>query len=177
MEDYRDRFFDFDGPAAFEWGRYAVEVENAPGSNRWKNADFRDTQIGAMAREYGLTIATHNAKDFPLCSTIDPFEPHEELFGCGSRLGGLGLSFPSATLGLGRLARPPPRSFAPGHCSCFRVVVQVQSGGTFTLGVAQLHLWRCVSCHVICQSDGPFAAKAVLPPKMINDKIRPRCLH
>src|ERR1035437_6524853 len=34
----------------------------------------------------------------------------------------------------------PPRPFVPGHCSCFRVVVHVQSGGTFTLRAARLSL-------------------------------------
>ena len=35
-----------------------------------------------------------------------PVYASEELFGCGSLFRGLGLSFPSATLGLGRLVRP-----------------------------------------------------------------------
>src|ERR1035437_3037415 len=34
----------------------------------------------------------------------------------------------------------PPRPFVPGHCSCFRIVVHVQSGGTFTLRAARLSL-------------------------------------
>jgi predicted nucleic acid-binding protein len=33
----------------------------------------RDTQIAAIAREYGLKVATRNEKHFPLCETINPF--------------------------------------------------------------------------------------------------------
>jgi len=75
MEDYSDRFYNFDGPSAFEWGRFAAELEAAHGSNWWRQFDFRDTQIGAIAREYGLTVATHNARHFPFCRTLDPFDP------------------------------------------------------------------------------------------------------
>ncbi len=67
------RFLDFDGPAASEWGRYAAELESAHGSDWWKRFDFRDTQIGAIAREYGLTVATRNTKHFPFCQTENPF--------------------------------------------------------------------------------------------------------
>jgi predicted nucleic acid-binding protein len=35
--------------------------------------DLRDTQIGAIAREYGLTVATRNVKHFPFCATENPF--------------------------------------------------------------------------------------------------------
>jgi predicted nucleic acid-binding protein len=35
----------------------------------------RDTQIGAIAREYELTIATRNARHFPFCKTENPFAP------------------------------------------------------------------------------------------------------
>ncbi|PWU20669.1 MAG: VapC toxin family PIN domain ribonuclease [Verrucomicrobia bacterium] len=75
MEDYSDRFFNFDGPSAYEWGRYAAELEGHYGSDWWKQFDFRDTQIAAIAREYGLIIATHNSKHFPFCQTVDPFDP------------------------------------------------------------------------------------------------------
>jgi len=73
-EDFRDRFYEFDGPAAFEWGRYAAELESAHGAAWWKTFDFRDTQIAAISREYGLTVATRNTRHFPFCQTVDPFD-------------------------------------------------------------------------------------------------------
>lgn len=72
-EDYSGRFFDFDGPAAIEWGRYVAELEAQFGSDWWKQFDLRDTQIAAIAREYGLTVVTRNVKHFPLCPTENPF--------------------------------------------------------------------------------------------------------
>ena len=60
-------------------------------------------------------------------------------------IGGLGVSWLPATLGLGWLVRPSHPVLSLGHRSCFRIVVHVQSGGTFTLYVAQLHLWRTAS--------------------------------
>jgi toxin FitB len=72
-EDYQGRFFDFDAASAMEWGRYAAELESAHGSDWWKHFDLRDTQIAAIAREYGLTVATRNIKDFPFCATVNPF--------------------------------------------------------------------------------------------------------
>jgi predicted nucleic acid-binding protein len=44
------------------------------GSDWWKQFDFRDTQIAAIGREYGLTVATRNVKHFPFCQTENPFE-------------------------------------------------------------------------------------------------------
>lgn len=73
-DDYTGRFYDFDGSAAAEWGRYAAELEAACGSDWWKQFDLRDTQIAAIAREYGLTVATRNTKHFPFCQTVDPLE-------------------------------------------------------------------------------------------------------
>jgi predicted nucleic acid-binding protein len=73
-EDYSGRFFEFDAPSAFEWGRYAAELEAEYGSDWWKQFDLRDTQIAAIAREYGLTIATRNTRDFPFCKTENPFQ-------------------------------------------------------------------------------------------------------
>ena len=67
------RFFDFDAPAAFEWGRYAAELEAAYGTDWWKQFDQRDTMIGAIAREYGLTVVTRNQRHFPFCNTVNPF--------------------------------------------------------------------------------------------------------
>jgi len=72
-EDYAGRFYEFDGPAAAEWGRYAAELERTHGTDWWKQFDFRDTKIAAIAREYGLTVATRNAKHFPFCQTENPF--------------------------------------------------------------------------------------------------------
>ncbi|MFN3407676.1 MAG: PIN domain-containing protein [Limisphaerales bacterium] len=73
VEDYRGRFFDFDGPAATEWARYAALLETEFGADWWKTFDFRDTQIAATAREYGLIVATRNAKHFPFCDVENPF--------------------------------------------------------------------------------------------------------
>jgi predicted nucleic acid-binding protein len=73
VQDYRGRFFDFDAASAAEWGRYAAELEAACGSDWLKQFDLRDTQIAAIAREYGLTVATRNTKDFPFCPTVNPF--------------------------------------------------------------------------------------------------------
>jgi len=73
LEDYAGQLFDFDGPSATEWGRYAGELEAEHGSDWWKHFDLRDTQIGAIAREYGLIVATRNAKHFPFCKTENPF--------------------------------------------------------------------------------------------------------
>jgi predicted nucleic acid-binding protein len=36
--------------------------------------DTKDTQIAAIAREYGLTIATRNIRHFPFCQTENLFE-------------------------------------------------------------------------------------------------------
>jgi predicted nucleic acid-binding protein len=74
LEDYEGRFFDFDGPAACEWGRYAAELEAEYGAAWWRTYDFRDTQIAAIAREYGLTVATRNRKHYPFCDVVNPFE-------------------------------------------------------------------------------------------------------
>src|SRR5438477_5462063 len=72
QEDYRGRFYAFDGAAAFEWGRYAAELEGVYGSAWWKQFDFRDTQLAAIAREYGLSIATRNVRHFPFCQVENP---------------------------------------------------------------------------------------------------------
>jgi predicted nucleic acid-binding protein len=73
-EDYAGRFVDFDGASAAEWGRYAAELEATQGQDWWKNCDLRDTQIAAIAREYGLTVATRNVRHFPFCQVENPFE-------------------------------------------------------------------------------------------------------
>lgn len=73
MDDYRGRFFEFDGPAATEWGRYVAELEAEFGSDWWETYDFRDTQIAAIAREYGLQVVTRNEKHFPFCEVVNPF--------------------------------------------------------------------------------------------------------
>jgi toxin FitB len=74
LADYTGRFFEFDGPAAVEWGRYAAELEAHFGSDWWKTYDQRDTMLAAISREYGLTIATRNTKHFPFCKVINPFD-------------------------------------------------------------------------------------------------------
>jgi predicted nucleic acid-binding protein len=73
LEDYQGRFFEFDGPSATEWGRYAAELEADAGEAWWKHHDFRDTQIAAIAREYGLTVVTRNTRHFKFVPTADPF--------------------------------------------------------------------------------------------------------
>jgi predicted nucleic acid-binding protein len=73
IEDYGGRFFEFDGPSAFEWGRYAAKLETRHGADWWKHFDLRDTQIAAIAREYDLTIATRNVRHFPFCKIENPF--------------------------------------------------------------------------------------------------------
>jgi predicted nucleic acid-binding protein len=75
LEDYEGRFFDFDGNVGREWGRYAAELEADFGAGWYEQFDFRDTQIAAIAREYGLTIATRNTKHFPFCDVVNPFQP------------------------------------------------------------------------------------------------------
>lgn len=74
VEDYADLLYEFDGATAYEWGRYAAELEAGHGSEWWKRFDFRDTQIAAIAREYGLTIATRNTGHFPFCAIVNPFD-------------------------------------------------------------------------------------------------------
>ncbi len=73
LEDFEGKFFDFDGPSASEWGRYAAELEEQFGRDWWKHFDLRDTQIAAIAREYGLAVATRNETHFPNCATENPF--------------------------------------------------------------------------------------------------------
>jgi toxin FitB len=73
VEEFKDSVFDFDWPAATEWGRYAAELRGEYGGDWWKQFDLRDTQIAAIAREYGLTVATRNVKHFPFCPTVNPF--------------------------------------------------------------------------------------------------------
>ncbi len=78
VEDYAGLFLDFDGAAATEWGRYAAELEAGHGPGWWRQFDLRDTQIAAIAREYGLTVATRNVKHFPYCATENPFTDYED---------------------------------------------------------------------------------------------------
>ncbi len=73
LEDYEGRFFDFDGNAGREWGCYAAELEADFGAGWYEQFDLRDTQIAAIARENGLTIATRNTKHFPFCDVVNPF--------------------------------------------------------------------------------------------------------
>lgn len=72
-EDYAERFYAFDGPAAVEWGRYAAELEEKFGEDWWRQFDYRDTQIAAIAREHGLQVVTRNEKHFPGVATVNPF--------------------------------------------------------------------------------------------------------
>jgi toxin FitB len=80
-EQYADQLYEFDGPAASEWGRYAAQLEAEYGVEWWKRFDLRDTMIAAIAREYGLIIATRNTNHFPFCQTVNPFleNPPDEL--------------------------------------------------------------------------------------------------
>ena len=55
-------------------GPVCRRVEADRGEGWWKHFDVRDTQIAAIAREYGLTIATRNVRHFPFCQTENPFE-------------------------------------------------------------------------------------------------------
>jgi predicted nucleic acid-binding protein len=73
-EDYAERFYEFDGASAYEWSRYAAELEAEHGADWWKQFDLRDTQIAAIAREYGLTVATRNTAHFPFCEVVNPFK-------------------------------------------------------------------------------------------------------
>ncbi|HZF00632.1 MAG TPA: PIN domain-containing protein [Methylomirabilota bacterium] len=73
VEDYAEHFYEFDGAAAYEWGRYVAELEAEYGADWWKRFDLRDTQIAAIAREYGLIVATRNVDHFPFCQTKNPF--------------------------------------------------------------------------------------------------------
>ncbi len=73
LQDYNGRFFDFDGFACVEWGRYAAELEGVYGQEWWRTFDLRDTMHAAIAREYGLAVVTRNTKHFPLVTSVNPF--------------------------------------------------------------------------------------------------------
>ena len=73
-EDHRERILEFNWAAASEWGRYAAELEAAYGEKWWEQFDLRDTQIAAIGRSAGLTVATRNLKHFPFVPTVNPFE-------------------------------------------------------------------------------------------------------
>jgi predicted nucleic acid-binding protein len=71
--DYFDRKVRSRHIRSAEWGRYAARLESAYGSDWWRQFDLRDTQIAAIAREYGFTIATRKIKHFPFCTAENPF--------------------------------------------------------------------------------------------------------
>ncbi len=47
------------------------------GPDWWKQFDFRDIQFAAVAREFGLTIASRNVKHSPFWRVENPFESEE----------------------------------------------------------------------------------------------------
>lgn len=68
QEDYRGRILPFDESAAWEWGRYIREIKDAGFT-----APLLDSQIGAIARAWGLKLVTRNEVDFPLMDVVNPF--------------------------------------------------------------------------------------------------------
>lgn len=66
IEDYREAIFVFDEAAAVEWGRMMAEAKDP--------IPYDDSLIGAIARSCGLTVITRNAKHFPGCSTVNPWD-------------------------------------------------------------------------------------------------------
>ena len=66
LEDYSGAILVFDEAAAFEWGRLIAEARNHP-------LAYDDSLIAAIARSLGLRVVTRNIKDFPGCSTVDPW--------------------------------------------------------------------------------------------------------
>jgi predicted nucleic acid-binding protein len=70
IRDCSGQFYDFDAASASEWGRYAAVLEGGYGTGWWQKFDLRDTLIAAIAREYGLTVATRNSMHFPYCQTV-----------------------------------------------------------------------------------------------------------
>lgn len=59
-EGYADQLYEFDGLAAYEWGCYAAALEAEHRIEWRKMVELRTTMIAAIAREYGLTIATQH---------------------------------------------------------------------------------------------------------------------
>jgi predicted nucleic acid-binding protein len=66
FEDYQGAILVFDEAAAFEWGRLTAEAKGRP-------LGFSDSLIAAIARCHELKVITRNIKDFPGCSTVDPW--------------------------------------------------------------------------------------------------------
>ena len=73
-QDFQDWILAFDEAAASEFGRYVAEYEAARGSRGVEEADLRDLQIAAIARNQGWTVATRNLRHFPFVETVNPFE-------------------------------------------------------------------------------------------------------
>lgn len=68
QQDYRDRILAYDEAAAVQWGRLYAEAKR---KNRLLSLE--DSLIEATALNYGLTVATRNAKDFFRVTTSDPW--------------------------------------------------------------------------------------------------------
>jgi len=66
LEDYREAIFVFDEAAAVEWGKMMAEAKDP--------IPYDDSLIGAIARSCGLAVVTRNAKHFPGCDTVNPWE-------------------------------------------------------------------------------------------------------
>src|SRR5260221_4217785 len=73
-QDFQDWILAFDEAAAGEFGRYVAEYEATRGSKGVEEADLRDLQIAAIARNLGWTVATRNIRHFPFVETVNPFD-------------------------------------------------------------------------------------------------------
>ncbi len=68
QEDYRERILPFDESVAREWARYSRELREAGCT-----PPLLDSQVAAIARAWGLKVATRNTADFPLVEMENPF--------------------------------------------------------------------------------------------------------
>jgi predicted nucleic acid-binding protein len=68
QQDYRDRIIAYDETTAVHWGRLYAEAKR---KNRVLSLE--DSFLEATALNYGLTVATRNAKDFFRVTTVDPW--------------------------------------------------------------------------------------------------------
>ncbi len=68
QEDYSGRILPFDESAAWEWARYTQAARKAGFS-----PPLLDSQIAAIARDWGLQVVSRNEDDFPLMDVVNPF--------------------------------------------------------------------------------------------------------